>query len=244
MAATIPARAATASAVPVSCRDESPTSRGCPCIVITAHRTSQVEVQPGKEVGRGVRLSAQDPRGKLREIVTKYVSAMRVAGHAPNREVVFGDDGDDGSAAARARLSRRRSRGPERRGGGTSSSTTAMSGAPTTRDGPSPTLYAAETASLAEPERRSRHAPRALPEPTRAWAVAAGWATATGAGARPGPSGRSRTRAGPAAAPRRADRPARADRRAPGPRWPSPRRSGISRGVNYPSRTSLDPATA
>ena len=40
----------------------------------------------------------RDPRGKLREIVTKYVSSMRVAGHAPNRGVVFGEDG--GAAAA------------------------------------------------------------------------------------------------------------------------------------------------
>ena len=35
----------------------------------------------------------RDPRGKLREIVTKYVSSMRVAGHAPNRGVLFGEDG-------------------------------------------------------------------------------------------------------------------------------------------------------
>ena len=35
----------------------------------------------------------RDPRGKLREIVAKYVSSMRVAGQAPNRGVVFGEDG-------------------------------------------------------------------------------------------------------------------------------------------------------
>ncbi len=33
----------------------------------------------------------RDPRAKLREIVTKYVSSMRVAGRAPNRGVVFGE---------------------------------------------------------------------------------------------------------------------------------------------------------
>lgn len=34
----------------------------------------------------------KDPRGKLREVVTRYVSSMRVAGHAPNRGVLFGED--------------------------------------------------------------------------------------------------------------------------------------------------------
>ncbi|GEM_PF-946085 len=33
----------------------------------------------------------RDPRAKLREIVTKYVASMRVAGRAPNRGVVFGE---------------------------------------------------------------------------------------------------------------------------------------------------------
>ena len=36
----------------------------------------------------------KDPRGKLREVVSKYVSAMRVAGRVPNCSVFFG-----GSAA-------------------------------------------------------------------------------------------------------------------------------------------------
>lgn len=31
----------------------------------------------------------KDPRGKLREVVSKYLAAMRVAGRAPNRGVVF-----------------------------------------------------------------------------------------------------------------------------------------------------------
>ena len=34
----------------------------------------------------------RDPRGKLREVVTKWTASMRVAGHAPNRGVVFGQD--------------------------------------------------------------------------------------------------------------------------------------------------------
>lgn len=38
----------------------------------------------------------RDPRAKLREVAAKWVSAMRVTGHAPNRDIVF----DDGSAAA------------------------------------------------------------------------------------------------------------------------------------------------
>ena len=33
----------------------------------------------------------RDPRGKLREVTTKWTANMRVAGHAPNRGVVFGD---------------------------------------------------------------------------------------------------------------------------------------------------------
>jgi len=34
----------------------------------------------------------RDPRAKLREVVSKWVSAMRVAGQSPNRGVVFGQD--------------------------------------------------------------------------------------------------------------------------------------------------------
>jgi hypothetical protein len=34
----------------------------------------------------------RDPRAKLREVVAKWVSAMRVTGHAPNRGIVFAGD--------------------------------------------------------------------------------------------------------------------------------------------------------
>ena len=34
----------------------------------------------------------RDPRSKLREVAAKWVSAMRVTGHAPNRGVVFAGD--------------------------------------------------------------------------------------------------------------------------------------------------------
>ena len=39
----------------------------------------------------------RDPRGKLREVTTRWTASMRVAGRAPNRGVVF----DDGSPSAR-----------------------------------------------------------------------------------------------------------------------------------------------
>ena len=42
----------------------------------------------------------RDPRAKVREVAAKWVSAMRVTGHAPNRGVVF--DGDRLSPAAPA----------------------------------------------------------------------------------------------------------------------------------------------
>jgi len=38
----------------------------------------------------------RDPRAKLREVAAKWVSAMRVTGHAPNRGIVF--DGDSSTA--------------------------------------------------------------------------------------------------------------------------------------------------
>jgi len=34
----------------------------------------------------------RDPRAKLREVAARWVSAMRVTGHAPNRGVVFAGD--------------------------------------------------------------------------------------------------------------------------------------------------------
>lgn len=37
----------------------------------------------------------KDPRGKLREVVTKYLSNMRIAGRAPNRGVIFDVDAAD-----------------------------------------------------------------------------------------------------------------------------------------------------
>ena len=40
----------------------------------------------------------RDPRAKLREVAAKWVSAMRVSGHAPNRGIVF--DGDSSTATA------------------------------------------------------------------------------------------------------------------------------------------------
>lgn len=41
----------------------------------------------------------RDPRAKLREVAAKWVSAMRVAGHAPNRGVVFAGDSSAPAAA-------------------------------------------------------------------------------------------------------------------------------------------------
>ncbi len=38
----------------------------------------------------------RDPRGKLREVTTKWTASMRVAGRAPNRAIAFGDDGSPG----------------------------------------------------------------------------------------------------------------------------------------------------
>ena len=43
----------------------------------------------------------KDPRGKLREVVTRYTASMRTAGRAPNRGVVFGD-GDSPEALPQA----------------------------------------------------------------------------------------------------------------------------------------------
>ncbi len=41
----------------------------------------------------------KDPRGKLREVVTKYLSNMRVAGRQPNRGVAFDAAAADAGAA-------------------------------------------------------------------------------------------------------------------------------------------------
>lgn len=40
----------------------------------------------------------RDPRAKLRTVAAKWVAAMRVAGHMPNRDIVF--DGDSTTAAS------------------------------------------------------------------------------------------------------------------------------------------------
>jgi hypothetical protein len=52
----------------------------------TGHRTG------GKEATVSYTYQPRDPRAKLREVSAKWVSAMRVAGHAPNRDVVFERD--------------------------------------------------------------------------------------------------------------------------------------------------------
>jgi len=41
----------------------------------------------------------RDPRGKLREVTTKWTASMRVAGRAPNCGVVFGDDAPSAAGA-------------------------------------------------------------------------------------------------------------------------------------------------
>ena len=40
----------------------------------------------------------RDPRAKLREVAAKWASAMRVTGHAPNRDIVFAGDSSAASA--------------------------------------------------------------------------------------------------------------------------------------------------
>jgi hypothetical protein len=40
----------------------------------------------------------RDPRAKLREVAAKWVSAMRVTGHAPNRGIVFDGNGSTETA--------------------------------------------------------------------------------------------------------------------------------------------------
>lgn len=46
----------------------------------------------------------RDPRAKLREVSARWVSAMRVAGRAPNRDVVFGGISAEPPARARGFL--------------------------------------------------------------------------------------------------------------------------------------------
>ncbi len=40
----------------------------------------------------------RDPRAKLRTVAVRWVAAMRVTGHAPNRDIVF--DGDSATSSA------------------------------------------------------------------------------------------------------------------------------------------------
>ena len=92
----------------------------------------------------------RDPHGKLREIVAKYVSSMRVAGHAPNRGVVFGEDGAaDGPPQAQGWLV------DDRRPGATGERYLILEDGDVWRAlpgaGPSPALDAAVSTWLAEP---------------------------------------------------------------------------------------------
>ena len=40
----------------------------------------------------------RDPRAKLREVAAKWVSAMRITGHVPNRGIVFDGDSSAGTS--------------------------------------------------------------------------------------------------------------------------------------------------
>lgn len=92
----------------------------------------------------------RDPRGKLREVVTRWTASMKVAGRHPNRGVVFGDDGPSGrEAQAKGWLV------DDRRPGASGDSYLLMDDGDVWRAGrgqsPSPALDAAVDAWLAEP---------------------------------------------------------------------------------------------
>ncbi len=92
----------------------------------------------------------KDPRGKLREVVTKWTASMKVAGRAPNRGVVFGEDGSPGQEPqAQGWLV------DDRRPGASGDSYLLMDDGDVWRagrgGGPSPALDAAVDAWLAEP---------------------------------------------------------------------------------------------
>lgn len=92
----------------------------------------------------------RDPRGKLREVVTKWTASMKVAGRHPNRGVVFGDDGPPGGEPqAKGWLV------DDRRPGASGDAYLLMDDGDVWRAGrgqsPSPALDAAVDAWLAEP---------------------------------------------------------------------------------------------
>jgi hypothetical protein len=92
----------------------------------------------------------RDPRGKLREVTGKWTASMRVAGRAPNRAVVFGEDGSPGRAPqAQGWLV------DDRRPGATGDRYLIMDDGDVwraSRAGASPALDAAVSAWLAEPD--------------------------------------------------------------------------------------------
>lgn len=91
----------------------------------------------------------RDPRGKLREVATKWTANMRVAGHAPNQGVVFGDQPEQAAQPqARGWLL------DDRRPGATGDRYLIMDDGDVWRaghDGASPALDAAVAAWLTEP---------------------------------------------------------------------------------------------
>jgi hypothetical protein len=92
----------------------------------------------------------RDPRGKLREVTTRWTASMRVAGRAPNRTIVFGEDGSPGSTPqAQGWLV------DDRRPGATGDRYLIMDDGDVWRaskDGASPALDAAVAAWLAAPD--------------------------------------------------------------------------------------------
>lgn len=92
----------------------------------------------------------KDPRGKLREVVTRWTASMRVAGRGPNRGVVFGQDAPpEREPRAQGWLV------DDRRPGASGDSYLVMDDGDVWRaagkTGPSPALDAAVDAWLAEP---------------------------------------------------------------------------------------------
>ena len=90
--ATVPRRRSRPSrrAVPGSVPRVTAQATPHPCIVTANGR--RIGARPGKEVSRGVTYRPKDPRGKLREVATKWTASMSVAGRHPNCGVVFGDE--------------------------------------------------------------------------------------------------------------------------------------------------------
>jgi hypothetical protein len=82
---TIPGRA---GVVPGALVNESPSG----FVWNLASKMSTESLSGGGVVDYSYR--PRDPRGKLREVTSRWVAAMRVAGCTPNRGVVFGDEGD------------------------------------------------------------------------------------------------------------------------------------------------------